>query len=235
MVARILMRVGLPKNAAALDVGCGTGGTFELFNRLGTDSNTGVDIVWDAVRTAKDKWTSAWVVQADASKPLPFREESFDLVTVFGVLHHVWIRDEVATLRQLATLMKPKGLIAITEPAFPILTRRLDNIVMTKRRYLAREITEMAHCAGLVPVRTGYFAFSAFLPVLAVALMERFFRRRRNDDHNSDSSSVPMDFRMPPSWLNRLFLTLTDLEGRAIAAGFIFPVGITIIGVYQKV
>ena len=232
-VVRILRRLELPKNATALDVGCGTGGAFKLFDRLGISRCVGFDFAWNGVRIAKDKWRDNWLVQADASKNFPFGDESFDLVTVFGMLHHVWIEDEFATVRQIATLLRPNGVLVITEPAFPVLYRHMDAVTMTKRRYYSSEITDMARQAELVPVRTGYFAFIAFFPVLAVSLLERLFRFGRRGVA-VDHSSVPLDFRMPPRWLNNIFYFLTILEGRAIAAGLRLPVGVTIIGVYQK-
>ena len=234
VVARILIRAGIPKAARALDVGCGVGGAFRLFELLGVSTAVGIDLAWEALHPAKERWPGKFVVRADAAKPLPFRAESFDLVTVFGVLYHTWIPDDATTLRQLAALLKPDGLIVITEPAFPLLGRRMDEQAMTKRRYFEREITDMACSAGLEPVRTGYFAFTAFFPVLAVAMMERLFQHKP-ETHGDEEAYLPLDFRIPPRWLNRLLLALTNIEGRAIVSGFRFPFGVTVIGVYRRI
>ena len=220
----------MPTGGVALDIGCGTGGTFELFERLGCAHGVGVDLADDALRLARRKRPTAHLVRADASAPLPFGQDSFDLVTVFNVLCHAWIADEVQTLRQISALMKPGGLIAITEPAFEVLTRRLDKLVMSRRRYRLAEMTAMAAEAGLQPVRTGYFGSAAFVPALGLALMDRLSKEDGGQGHGT-----PLDLRVPPAWLNRLFLFLTNLDGRAIAAGFAPPFGITLIGVYRKV
>ena len=71
-VFRIVSRLGLTKNAVALDVGCGTGGAFGLFKLLGIDRGVGFDLAWDGVRIARDKWQDYSVIQADASKEFPF-------------------------------------------------------------------------------------------------------------------------------------------------------------------
>ena len=49
MAERILRQAGMPTGGVALDIGCGTGGTFELFERLGCAHGVGVDLADDAL------------------------------------------------------------------------------------------------------------------------------------------------------------------------------------------
>ena len=53
-------------------------------------------------------------VKPNASGVMPFADELFDLVTCFGVLHHI---PNVSTvLRELARCMKPEGWLLVREP-----------------------------------------------------------------------------------------------------------------------
>jgi SAM-dependent methyltransferase len=71
----------------------------------------GLDLSPIALGLAREKAADARLVRADIARRLPFADSTFDLVTVFGVLNHAWVREEVAVLteirQELRTLETP--------------------------------------------------------------------------------------------------------------------------------
>ena len=113
---------------AALDVGCGTGGSFSLLSEY-ADRVVGIDLSPRALELAKQKHRSAELHLADANALTQwFDDESFDLVSMLNVLYHRWILDEVAALRQVWAVLKPGGVLVSSDPAFGCLFRRPDRV-----------------------------------------------------------------------------------------------------------
>ncbi|MDO9488799.1 MAG: class I SAM-dependent methyltransferase [Sphingomonadaceae bacterium] len=93
-----------------LDIGCGTGYVAALYAKGGANV-TAVDIADQSVALTKKrlawKGLSADVRQANAEH-LPFEDNSFDVVTSFGVLHHT--PDTLQALREVHRVLKPGGI-----------------------------------------------------------------------------------------------------------------------------
>src|SRR5258708_37447266 len=79
-----------------LEVGCGTGRTANEMSERG-HRVVAVDLRPEGLEAVRKANPSAIVVRADATN-LPFRRESFDLVTALHVLEHV---DDSAALAEL--------------------------------------------------------------------------------------------------------------------------------------
>ncbi len=75
------------KGKKALDVGCAYGFTTRILVGLGYES-CGVDISTYGTKQGKNVGNSQFVV-CDAQTNMPFKAESFDLVTCFDVLEHL--------------------------------------------------------------------------------------------------------------------------------------------------
>jgi SAM-dependent methyltransferase len=117
----ILARAGelLPAHPRVLDVGCGNG-RFARFleERLGKAFDyCGVDEsplgLAEARRRLADRDNRAFVEADFLEGPLPKGE--FDLLVLFGVLHHVPGRENrIGLLKRLSTLLAPGGLLAFS-------------------------------------------------------------------------------------------------------------------------
>lgn len=88
-----------------LDIGCGTGNILRLAASE-FDTCCGVDVAPRMVAELKRRRSEFRLAAADAEH-LPFAAGTFDLVTMYGVLHHLW-RVEGA-LREAARVLRTGG------------------------------------------------------------------------------------------------------------------------------
>ena len=210
-----------------LDVGCGSGGNLSLLARHCADV-VGLERSALALDLARAKHPGARLVRGDANHAGSlFREESFAVITVFNVLYHRWIDAESAVLEQLAALLRPGGLLLVTEPAFPVLFRRHDAVDHGVRRYRAGELADLVRAAGLQVRRASYFNSVAFLPALLVAGVDRLRGRGVAAEH-ADSAEVA-ELGVPVAPLNRSLEALLGVEARWIERVGRVPVGVGVL------
>jgi len=92
-----------------LDVGCGIGYVAALYAKGGAKV-TAVDITEKGVEITKKRLAYLGLsgeVQVANAEELPFPNDSFDVVTSFGVLHHT--PDTAKALREVLRVLKPGG------------------------------------------------------------------------------------------------------------------------------
>jgi len=97
---------------AVLDLGCGTGFFLAELVRRHPEA-VGLDISHDMLRVSERYVPGAKLVTGDAER-LPFRPASFDAVFCKGSLHHT--RDHVAFLRNCREVLRPDGVLIMSEP-----------------------------------------------------------------------------------------------------------------------
>ncbi|MCK6544754.1 class I SAM-dependent methyltransferase [Myxococcota bacterium] len=101
--------------ARTLDFGCGFGRfTHALAEVSGTDV-VGVDLTPELLAIAEREKTSPKVTFARATDPLPFPDESFDVVWVSYVFIHILGAQKDRTARELGRVLKKGGLLFLTE------------------------------------------------------------------------------------------------------------------------
>jgi demethylmenaquinone methyltransferase/2-methoxy-6-polyprenyl-1,4-benzoquinol methylase len=111
----LVERVDAPAGARVLDVACGTGAvTAELVAR-GYDV-TALDQNEDMLAVARRRVPEADFVTDEAER-LPFDDGAFDALTVTYLLRYV--DDPAATVRELARVVRPGGVVAMLEFGVP--------------------------------------------------------------------------------------------------------------------
>jgi ubiquinone/menaquinone biosynthesis C-methylase UbiE len=102
----------LPPGARVLDLGCGAGlpTTRELARRFQV---TGVDISAQQIALAQQNVPGAQFIQADVTQ-LDFAPASFDAVAAFYALFHIPRDEQALLLRDVATWLRPQGLLVAT-------------------------------------------------------------------------------------------------------------------------
>lgn len=92
-----------------LDYGCGGG---EMLRRLRPRALRACGVDVDPEVLASISGVETYAIRE--GEPLPFAEDSFDVITCLEVIEHV--ADERQTLRELARVLRPGGLLVLTTP-----------------------------------------------------------------------------------------------------------------------
>jgi SAM-dependent methyltransferase len=113
-LARYHWAAGLASARRVLDAGCGVGYGSVILAEGGALDVVGVDVAGAVVEAAKAaERPGLRFEQADVGS-LPYPDDSFDAVVCFEVIEHV--EDPEAVLRELARVLAPGGVIAISSP-----------------------------------------------------------------------------------------------------------------------
>lgn len=127
-----------------LNVGAGQGTFTQLLEARGFDV-TSVDPSPAAVELLRAR-AHGQVLEA-AAEALPFENASFDGAVLGEVLEHV--ENDLAGLREVARVVRPDGVIAISVPANPAWFGPSDEWAGHYRRYTREALLELCASAGL--------------------------------------------------------------------------------------
>lgn len=160
----------LPRDARALDVGCGTGANGPV---LLAHSRFAVGMDWSAIPlglegTHQRGHTAR--IRGDATK-LPFPDESFDLVVALDVLEH--LDDDASAARELRRVLRPGGVVVIFVPALQWLWGLQDDVSHHRRRYHREQLRDVIAGAGLRVQRLTFFNSFLFPLVFAGRMLMR--------------------------------------------------------------
>lgn len=100
------------REAAILDVGCGTGLTCRVLAERGYTRLDGIDLSAEMIEVARERGIYRNLLQADINLPLSLESESYDGVISSGTFTHGHVGPE--PLRELFRVLKPGGLLACT-------------------------------------------------------------------------------------------------------------------------
>lgn len=205
-----------PPDGRILEVGAGTGANLDTLLEYGRVTALEPDSF------ARDYISCHFDVETvDATLPNGATGlENFDLIVALDVLEH--IDDDVAALRAIHRMLKARGRLIVTVPAFRFLWSAHDERLHHKRRYGLSEIVRKMEAAGFLILHRSYFNFLLFPAALAVRLLDRLFR----GIGRAGSGSVhPL--------LNDLMARVFGLE--VLLARFVrFPFGLSLVVVGSK-
>ena len=219
----LLLKHGLVHNPCWLDLGCGPGGNLQMLDSRPPSFVVGLDLSPLALELARKARPDARLVRGDLNRPLPFRDRSFDLVTIYNVLYHQWIDSEGAVLREAMRVLVPGGLLLLTEPAFETLARGMDVAAMARRRYRLRDFDGLFAEVGLQSVFDSYLTSFGY-PILLAA---KTFGGGRKEPGG-------VDMRPLPGWINLPLLAAANLESALIVRGVRMPMGTTLIKIGRR-
>jgi ubiquinone/menaquinone biosynthesis C-methylase UbiE len=210
-----------------LDVGCGAGNMIHHLSRYG--KVTGIDNNPVPLRIAHDRGYDARLAPAEH---MPFDNDSFELVTVLDVIEHC--DDDTQILRECLRVCVPRGLVAVTVPAFQWLWSNNDVINDHKRRYSASELKTKLTQVGFAIKGMTYNNFFVF--PLATALI---LARRRSEREpqlaapSTNEEAYQVEMEPAPPLVNTVLTGLGWLEA-AILRFARFPFGTSIICIARK-
>lgn len=124
-----------PSSLAVLDVGCATGRLLERLALAGVRSLAGSDLAPRIVEVARAKLRrrgfEADLRAADAESELPWPADSFDTVTLTGVLHH-FVRPGSA-FAEMERVLRPGGRLIVADACFFPPVREFFNLCLRLR------------------------------------------------------------------------------------------------------
>jgi SAM-dependent methyltransferase len=209
-----------------IDFGCGPGGETALVSRY-CDSVVGFERSSDALKGLSGSRPEVSWLCADLNRAgQTIRPASLDVALLCNVIYHSWIEDDAKQIEVISRLLKPGGLLIVTEAAFDSLRRARDDADGGARRYRLPQICQMGELEAFERVEATYFNM---LPFPFAWLLARLQPSR------GASKGVAIDdLAMPPRWLNGAILTLLGLERAALRWGIPIPFGMNILTAWRK-
>lgn len=102
------------RNLQVLDLGCGNGRFGIWLSRYKPIQYTGLDNNQYLLDRCREALPKAKLINQDLLKPWPLKEK-FDLIVLFGVLHHIpTAANRLKILQRAKKFLKPKGLLVFT-------------------------------------------------------------------------------------------------------------------------
>jgi ubiquinone/menaquinone biosynthesis C-methylase UbiE len=203
-----------------LDAGCGTGAAMtRSLCRYGRV--TGIDI--SAIALGFCRRRQAQRLGRASISALPFRSETFDLVTSFDVLYEQAVPDDLAALREFRRVLKPGGQALLRLPAYDWLRGQHDQVIHTARRYTRPQVARMLEACGFEAQRISHantFLFPA-------ALLKRMLERLR------PGQTPRSDLTLEAGPLNRFLGACLSLEAPLITRAGL-PFGLSVIALARK-
>ena len=222
----LLRRYNVPNGARWLDLGCGTGGNLSIADHFAPHLVVGVDLSALGLQLAQSLLPQSSLVRSDISRGLPFVNGAFDVVTIFNVICHEWVKDDGEALCEVARVLRPGGLLLITEPAFPVLAREWDKAVMGVRRYRRRQLVALCRRAGFKTLFASYFTSFGFPILLGMMALKRIKRLISGAPVKADAGA---ENKLLPPALNEMLHAAALMEAKVIGAGVPLPFGVTLV------
>jgi len=202
VVAALIRRVVRPpKDAAILEIGCGTGHNFPMLAEFGQVDALELD---DEARAIAEKRLGRSIMSSPLPQLAGVPERRYDMIGTFDVIEH--IDDDHAAVVSIATRLKPGGNFVMTVPAHQWMWSAHDTVNHHKRRYSKRSLRALIDSSPMKLEALGYFNSLLF----PVAIAERMASKARGKDGG--------DLELPPAPLNaalkRAFAAERHLIGR---------------------
>jgi ubiquinone/menaquinone biosynthesis C-methylase UbiE len=118
-VNALLTRIGKKCSMTILDAGCGNGQFSQLLISLGVSNVVGVDfshnmIMWAKERSVRGKFRERLDLALGKLENLNFKDESFDVVFMFGVMEH--LEDPHSAFREVRRVLRKGGKLILDIP-----------------------------------------------------------------------------------------------------------------------
>lgn len=201
-----------------LDAGCGTGWLAARLSRYGQVN--AIDVYEQALTLARSKKVDA---QWSTVEEIPFRDNTFDIVTSIDVIYHRAVADDMKALGEMFRVLKPGGSLIIRVPAHRELYSSHDKYVQTARRYTEAELADKLGRSCFRVRQSSYCQASLFLPALVKARLESM---RGAEAHSTIGA--------PGSFVNSVLTSILRAENRLLERGWKLPAGIGVFAIATK-
>lgn len=218
LLRMLLHSLDIPQESSAVDIGCGTGSNLRILRSAGLYKVVGLDRSLYALSLAKKKANLPFV--SGDIKNLPIRSNSIGLMIALDVLEHV--DNDLNAIRELYRVLRKGETLILTVPAFNFLWGIQDVVTGHKRRYSKKEITNKLREARFEILKSSYFNFFLFFPILMARRMIRLLGLKIESENK-------VNFPLINVFLKLIF----SLELYALRY-FSFPFGVSIFCIARK-
>ncbi len=211
-----------PRDSKILDIGCSSGILMDELIAMGfSDENLfGVDISEKAIANARRHGlTNVFVMDAQNIT----LDHSFDYIISSDCLEH--LKDDTRAIVNWHDLLKPGGKLYLFVPAFMSLWSHHDVVNMHFRRYTCKELTSKLIRGNFEVLKSGYWNFFLFLPVLAYRKFSNLFGSKDKNDEG--------DIVMTNNAINAALSSMINFENRLLRY-IRFPFGVSTFCIARK-
>jgi SAM-dependent methyltransferase len=209
-------------NARILDCGCGTGSNLEMLRPYGRA--VGFDLT--RIGTEFARAHGHRVAQASIGE-IPFRTDTFDLVTSFDVFQVLPDAVERSAIAEMSRVLKPGGWLLLHVAALQILHGRHSVLSEEKRRYTSKSLRALVEGAGFRIERLTFDHMTLLPIMLPVRLWHRATAANGVVDAGEGEITVPM------APVNAALTALVSLEALALRA-VNMPIGSSLMCLARK-
>jgi SAM-dependent methyltransferase len=213
----VLSSLAFPTSCWTLDVGCGVGSNFPAFDSRRSNL-IGFDQSFHALSLASKRYRMP-LVAGDLTR-FPFKPNSIGLIVAADVLEH--LEDDLSGVHELYRALTRGGVLIATVPAFGFLHGTQDIVTGHRRRYSRRELVKKLKKEGFDILRSSYFNFFLFLPILVARWAIRLSGRRLESENKINSPLI-----------NQVLKIIFSLEPY-IFKYVNFPLGVSILCIARK-
>lgn len=204
-----------------LDLGCGTGVLQEQFENRFNIKGYGIDTSKQAINYCKKRGLLR--VKTFGGGKIPFKNDSFDLLTAIDVLEH--IKDDSKALNEIKRVLKKNGIAILLVPAHSKLWSTRDINLEHFRRYEAGGLERKCKKVGFEILTSKNVDFAIyFLFTLLHSLAHK----------EKGVAQLKMDTASTNKILNEILFIYEQLENK-LQNVITFPIGLSIAVVIQKV
>jgi SAM-dependent methyltransferase len=217
LLKTLLSYTGIHKNSLVIDVGCGVGSNLTLLKSMGFEV-IGIDSEIYSLSFAKEI-PEVSLINGDLLR-LPIKSNSIGLIIATDILEH--LNEDTIGIKEIHRVLAHRGMVVLTVPAFKFLWGTQDMVGMHKRRYSKNDILGKLEQVGFKILKSSYFNFFLFIPILVVRRIIRFLGLKI-------ASENEINFRLINFFLKAIF----SIEFY-ILKYFSFPFGVSIFCVAKK-
>jgi SAM-dependent methyltransferase len=170
-------------------------------------------------------------VSQGSGNELPFPDSTFDLVALLDTVEH--IPDELGVLYECARVLKPRGKLIVTVPAFMWLWSYNDEINAHQRRYTAPELQQKIELCGLRVNRVSYNNFFLFPAIAGIRVLRPYNPGLKSPHMNSETDVYQVDMEPIPEPVNSVLHGVGWLEAEMLVRTDL-PFGVSVICIAEK-
>ena len=100
--------------SAVLDAGCGTGMMVDVWRSLNLTNVTGVDLSRGMLDHALQRRFYTRLIHRSLDEPLPFGDESFDVIACIGVLSYILPENRLAVLHEFVRVAREGAIVTFS-------------------------------------------------------------------------------------------------------------------------